>query len=70
MPDTPEDKAPALNAADWKAIAEYIKAEKERRKAARKHKEEQWAEVDRQIRMEAKPREIVSGDKDDWFPNV
>jgi len=70
MPDTPKQTKDALNAADWKAIAEFIKDEKERRKEARHHKEQQWAEVDRQLRMEPKPRVIVSGDKNDWFPNI
>ena len=72
MPDTLEEKVPALNAADWKAIAEFIKAEKGRRKEARTHKEQQWEEVDRQIRMEAKPRVTASGsgEEKDWFPNI
>lgn len=70
MPDTLKETKGALNAADWKAIAEFIKDEKERRANARVHKEEQWAEVDRQLRMEAKPRIIASGTDEDWFPNI
>ena len=70
MPGTPKETKGALNAADWKAIAEFIKNEKERRAGARVHKEEQWAEVDRQLRMEAKPRVVASGAEDDWFPNI
>ncbi|KKL79685.1 hypothetical protein LCGC14_2012320, partial [marine sediment metagenome] len=70
MPDTPKETKDALNAADWKAIAEYIKAEKERRKEARAHKEKQWAEVDRQLRMEPLPRVVASGEEKDWFPNT
>jgi len=70
MPGTPKETKGALNTADWKAIGEFIKAEKERRASARTHKEEQWKEVDRQIRMEAKPRVVVSGTGEDWFPNI
>jgi hypothetical protein len=70
MPDTPKEKQSALNAADWKAIAEFIKSEKERRATARSHKEKMWDEVDRQLRMEAKPRVIASGTAEDWFPNI
>ncbi|KKK63094.1 hypothetical protein LCGC14_2997750, partial [marine sediment metagenome] len=70
MPDTPKETKGALNAADWKAIGEFIKAEKERRAEARFHKEQQWKEVDRQIRMEPKPRVTASGKDQDWFPNI
>ncbi len=72
MPDTPKETKDALNAADLKAIAEFIKSEKDRRKEARHHKEQQWAEVDRQLRMEPKARVIAegSGTEKDWFPNI
>ena len=37
---------------DWKTIAEWIKDEFDRRKRARFDLEKQWADVDRQLRME------------------
>lgn len=54
---------------DQKRAAEFIVDEHRRRKENRKLKEKQWAEIDRQIRMEAKPLESKTGETV-WFPQI
>jgi len=59
--------------ADFNLIAEYIREEYTRRKQGR-HLDKQWAEVDRQLRMEPdKSRKMTNGKvdpKNDWLPEV
>ena len=57
---------------DFKHVAEYVIEEAARRKGSkhRKDKEKEWAEVDRQVEMEALRREVRSGSDLDWLPNI
>lgn len=64
MPET----APQLSAADFSKIADYIKTEFDSRCQGRIELKEKWDEIDRQLAMKPKPREISSGQKDDWYP--
>lgn len=59
-----------LNGADFVKIGEWVKSELERRKGKRKGLEALWKEVDRQVSMTPLPREIKTGQKEDWFPNT
>ncbi len=65
---------PDFSPDDWKLIAEYVKAEKERRAqhSKRKEKERIWKEVDRQIRMEPIPVKLPpgAGNKFDWYSEL
>ena len=45
-------KKKRFDARDWKVIADQIVDEYEKRKKARKNTEKEWAEIDRQLRME------------------
>lgn len=65
MPDIPE-----MDQRDLNAIAEYIKGEKQDRVSKRESLEKKWNEVDRQIAMDAVPRETKSGTYLDWYPSV
>ena len=64
MPET----VPPLSAADFSKIADYIKTEFDARLTGRTELKEKWDEIDRQLAMKPKPREISSGQKDDWYP--
>lgn len=46
------EKKRAFNRRDWQFIADFVIEEWSRRKRAREDREKQWAEVDRQLRME------------------
>lgn len=61
-----------FTAKDWKAAAEYVQQEYQRRKSApiRTDRERIWKEVDRQIAMAPAPREVLSGTAQDWMPNL
>ena len=59
-----------LSTADFSKVAEYIKEELSRRQSGRKGLEQKWGEVDRQIAMEPKPREVKSGEELDWYPQM
>lgn len=67
-----EDKVKALSPADWSKIAEWILAEKERRAMDKRRRslESIWKEIDRQLAMEPMPRTTLSGQKQDWFPDI
>lgn len=59
-----------LTSKEWQEVGDFVKMEKERRKGNRKALEDQWKEIDRQIAMTPLPREIASGEDQDWFPNT
>lgn len=67
----PEDRK-QFTADEWAEIADYIVSERHRRanKRCRKDKELIWREIDRQIAMDPLPRELGSGDRNDWLPNT
>lgn len=73
MPAEKEKKG-GFTQTEWKAIAEWIIAEKERRALdpRRKAKEEIWDEVDRQIEMDPIPNVVPpgSGTKQNWLPET
>ena len=55
----------------WSAVADFVRSEKERR-AVHPHRvqlDRDWKEIDRQLAMEARARNLVSGTKADWLPN-
>lgn len=60
----------ALTNADWVAVGDYVHQELQRRKSKRATLEQQWAEVDRQVAMTPIAREVKSGDRKDWFPDM
>ena len=62
--------AEALPPNDLSMVARYIKSEFETRKQRRKDLEVVWKEVDRQIAMTPFPRELQSGKKNDWLPDL
>jgi hypothetical protein len=57
---------------DWDTAAQFVKDEFERRKNAKKRRdaEKAWKEVDRQVAMIPRPREIESGTAEDWMPDI
>jgi hypothetical protein len=61
---------PSLSKNDWSAIAYWIRDEKARREAAPKRQELKriWAEIDRQVSMVPRAKEVLSGVKTDWLP--
>jgi hypothetical protein len=63
---------PGLPKNDWILIANWIRGEKERRELAPKRRELKsiWAEIDRQVAMIPRAKEILSGQKADWIPNT
>lgn len=65
------EKKKAFSENEWTAIADFVKAEKDRRAAHphRKQLERDWKEIDRQLAMEPKPRKLASGSESDWLPN-
>lgn len=67
-----EDKPKGLSANDWSSIAHWIMSEKERRAndPRRKTLEKIWCEIDRQLAMEPMAKQILSGQKEDWFPDI
>lgn len=64
--------APGLPKNDWILIAHWIRGEKERRELAPKRVELQkiWNEIDRQVAMIPRAREMLSGQRQDWIPNT
>ena len=70
MPEQPTNRR--ISRRDFRHVAEYVIEEAARRKGSkhRKMKEKEWAEVDRQVEMEALPREVRSGTDLDWLPNI
>lgn len=57
---------------DWSLVGAYIRDELERRRSSadRIDRERIWREIDRQIAMKARKREVLSGDQKDWYPNL
>lgn len=57
---------------DFQRLADFIKEEKDRRKQNRKHREEQWDEIDRQLALDAKPSQTRAGDDTDraWMSAI
>jgi hypothetical protein len=45
-----------ISRSDWKVVGEYITAEVERRANKRRHLDQRWKEIDRQLEMDAKPK--------------
>lgn len=70
MAESQNSDKESLSAQDWTAVAQFIRAEKERRKMNRSEKEADWAEVDRQVAMVPQPREYSDGEAADWMPNT
>lgn len=70
MADEPEPRT--LEQSDWDEVARFIRDEKERRANTPRRMvlEATWREIDRQIAMTAIPRQIVSGQRADWYPAV
>ena len=58
------------DAAGFRAVAEWMKAEKDTRAAKRRDLDREWKEIDRQIDMLPVPRKIDSGADKDWYPSV
>lgn len=54
---------------DRAKAAQFIVEEQRRREGNRRDREKDWAEIDRQIRMEAKPLESKTGETA-WFPEI
>jgi hypothetical protein len=63
---------PSLSKNDWSAIAYWIRDEKARRAGAPKRVtlEKVWKEIDRQVSMVPRAKEVLSGVKTDWLPNI
>lgn len=59
---------PPLSTGDLNLAADYLKAEFDDRKFRRRDKEEKWKEIDRQLAMKPKAREVLSGQNMDWYP--
>ena len=60
----------ALTADDWQLIADWVRNEYERRKERRIELERIWKEIDRQLSMTPLPRQVSSGAKTDWYPEL
>jgi len=75
-PDQPRDSRkevkPSLSANDWSLIAHWILSEKERRANDKRRieLEQIWKEIDRQLSMTPLARQVQSGQKQDWFPDI
>ena len=63
-------KGHGLSSNDWILVGEWIKAELERRRGNRRDREKLWAEIDRQIDMTPRAREVMMGEQTDWYPNI
>lgn len=59
-----------LNKNDLRSISEYLQGEAEDRKGRRNDLERHWTEIDRQVAMEPMAREVRSGEKKDWYPDL
>lgn len=64
-----------ITARDWSRIAQFVLDERARRRddAQRTHLEKMWKEVDRQVRMEPKPRtdaETRGAPGSEWMPEL
>ncbi len=72
MSEAPTPKQRKFSKKDWTTAAQFVADEYERRKNAKKRKdaEKAWKEVDRQVAMIPKLREIVSGTPADWMPDI
>lgn len=57
---------------DFQRLADFVKDEKDRRKQNRKHREEKWEEIDRQLALRAKPSQTRAGDNTDraWMSAI
>jgi hypothetical protein len=65
MPETVEQPRKPFSKADLKIIAEYIRVEFAKRQGNRRDLEKHWKEIDRQVRMSPRIREVNSGEKKD-----
>ena len=65
-----DETNPEFSDADWKAVAQFVSDETEKRKRSkdRREKEAVWKEVDRQIAMIPLKRKVESGKRADWLP--
>ena len=59
-----------LDAADFRAVAAWVKSEKDTREGKRHDLDETWKEIDRQIAMNPIPRKTDSGGEKDWYPSI
>jgi hypothetical protein len=67
-----QDKEKSLTPNDWSLVAHWVMSEKERRANDKRRVELDliWKEIDRQLSMRPLPRQVQSGQKQDWFPDV